>query len=499
MHRLSGLDSFFVSLESPTNLLHVGAIAVLDPSTAPPGSPPSYEALHRVVESRLHLLPPLRRRLLTVPGGFDHPRWVEDRPPDLQRHLLRGALPSPGGERELARYAADVLSRPLDRSRPLWEFHMVEGLEGGLIAGVAKIHHAAVDGIAGAEVTARLMDMTPEVAPVEPPPDFERYERVPSPASLLLGSVASAHQRVIPAIRTVSHLLMASGRIRQRNRELDTITPPAPFHGPRTSICTKVGSGRAVGMSHIDRRDVRLVRSATGATVNDVILAITGAALRAHLEDAGELPDEPLTAFVPVSARTKKSTLNSEVNRLSGMLVSLATSVSDPVIRLLAVSESARNAKDQHRIHGSEVLSSLAELGVPALLGPATRLCRATGLLTRRPPFGLVVSSFPGPRLPLYCAGAELIAYHPFGPIIDGSALNVTAMPYRDRIGFGLLACADAVSDVDVLATRIPEAMRELTKAIDPDRRRGRGRDLRHHSSPRVAASAFSRAAMATG
>ena len=482
VQRLSGLDSLFVSLESQTNLFQVGAIAVLDPATAPDRSPPPYEAFRSVVENRMHLIPPFRRKLVPVPGGLDHPRWVEDSP-DLDRHLRRGALPSPGGDCELARYAADMLSRPLDRTRPLWEIHVVEGLEGGLVAGVAKLHHSAVDGIAGTEVTGQLMDLTPEVAEVDPPPADTEPDQIPSPLSLVLGALPSAGRRALPTMRTLAGLAMTAARIRSRNRELDTVPPPAPFHSPRTSLSPRLGTQRTAGLTHVDREAVDEVRAATGATVNDVILAVTGAALRAHLEDAGELPGEPLVGFVPISVRSATDTLATGVNRLSGMLVSLATSVADPVVRLMAVSESTRSAKAQDRILGPSVFGSLAELMVPAILRPGGRLARAVGLTTRRPPFGIVVSSFPGPSFPLYCGGAEMVAYHPFGPIIDGAALNVTAMSYRDQIGFGLLACRDAVGDAGEVAGRIPEAMRELRKATTDGKSRSRRSPKQSHQA----------------
>src|SRR3954471_4089896 len=165
MHRSGGLDSAFLSLESRTNLFHVGAVTVLDPSTAPAGTPDHHEALCRVVEERLHLLGPFRRRLAEVPLGLDHPRWVEDSDIDVGYHLRRGHLPRPGGAGELAAYVADVLSRPLDGTRPLWEMHVVEGLDGGLVAGVTKIHHSVIDGVGGVELTANLMDLTPQPAP----------------------------------------------------------------------------------------------------------------------------------------------------------------------------------------------------------------------------------------------------------------------------------------------------------------------------------------------
>jgi len=464
MQPLSGLDSMFLSLESETNLFHVGAVAVFDPSTAPAGSPSPHEGLRRVIEDRLHLLAPLRRRAVSVPGGFDHPHWVEDRDLDLGRHLIRGALPSPGGSDELARYTADVLGRPLDRRRPLWELHTVEGLDGGLVARVAKLHHSAIDGIAGAEVTGLLMDLSPEVAPAPLPPGDQGDDRAPSAGALVTGVLGAAARRVPATVGTVARLPWAAARIHARNRRLDTMPPPAPFQAPRTQLCARFGPERAVGFATVDRYQVDQVRGATGATVNDVILALAAGALRDHLSQAAELPAESLVAFVPVSLPPTTNGITG-ANHLSGMLVSLATATADPLVRLLAISESARNAKAQEQIAGSDLLSDLAELAVPSLLGPLGRLARSVGLLTRRPPFSVIVSSFPGPPFPLFCAGAEMVAYHPFGPIVDGSALNITAMSYRDQIGFGVLACRDTLGDVDVLAERIPEAMRELVKS----------------------------------
>jgi WS/DGAT/MGAT family acyltransferase len=465
MQRLSGIDSMFVSLESPTNMFQVGAITVLDPATAPPGTPPPHEALRRVLEHRMDRLGPFHRRLVQVPGGIDHPRFVEC-PPELERHVRSGALPAPGSERELARYAADVLSRPLDRRRPLWEIHVVEGLEGGLVAGVAKIHHSAIDGIAGTEVTAQLMDLEPTPVPDGPCPSLP-LEHGPDLVSLLRDAVSAAGSRVLPASRLAARLATGALMLRSRNRQLPHGAPPALFSAPRTRFGVRLGPDRAVGLARVDRSDVDLVRQVAGATVNDVILHLAGSALRRYLEDIGELPGEPLIAFVPKSVRGELDTLETGVNRLSGMLVSLATDVADPLGRLVVVAESARAAKEQERLLGEDLLSELAELGIPGLLSVGGRMMRGLRLLERRPPFNVVVSSFPGPPFPLYCGGAELLAYHPFGPVVDGAAVNVTAMSYRDHISFGVLACRDAVPDAESLGQLIPEAMTELAKAAD--------------------------------
>ena len=465
MHRLSGIDSMFVSLESATNLYHVGAVAVLDPSTAPEGTPPPVDAMRRVLEHRMDRLGPFHRRVVETPGGIDHPRWVEESP-DLDRHLRRGALPAPGSDRELARFAADVLARPLDRHRPLWEMHVVEGLEGGLIAGVAKIHHSAIDGIAGTEVTAELMDLEPVPVPDDALETRPAGETVPNPLTLMRDAATAAVRRVVPTARLAGRLAMRGLELRGRNRTLPGLPPPAPFSAPRTPFNVPVGPERVASFARVERSEVEVVRAATGATVNDVILFLAGTALRRYLAGRDELPREPLVAFVPMNARAEGDTLDTGVNRLSGMLVSLATDLPDPLARLVSISESARVAKEQARTLGDDLLVRLADLGIPALLGPVGAAVRGLRLLERRPAFSVVVSSFPGAPIPLFCGGAEMVAYHPFGPVIDGAALNITAMSYRDHIGFGILACRDAVPDAELLGHWIPDAMTELGKSV---------------------------------
>ena len=465
MQRLRGLDSMFVSIESPTNPFHVGAVTVLDPTTAPPGAPPPFEALRRVIEDRIHLIPMFRRRLVEVPGGLDHPRWVEDPCFDLDNHLHRGAIPAPGGPTELAEYAAEVFSRPLDRSRPLWEIHVVEGVDGDLVAGIAKIHHSAVDGVSGAEVTAHLMDLGPEPAPVAPPDEPWHPDVLPSPVSLVGEALRRLGRLPLGALEMAGRTGQAALRIRARNRQPDAVAPPSPFRAPRTPLATRLGRRRAVGLAQIDRAEVEQVREASDATVNDVILAVAGGALRAHLEEHGALPERSLVGFVPVSVRTETDTMETGVNRLSGMFVSLATAIEDPVARLQAVSACARQAKAQDRALGPDWFAAAAEIAVPAALRPIMRAMTRSGATSRVPPFNVVVSSFQGSPLPLYCAGGKLVAYHPFGPILDGVALNVTAASYLDQIGFGLIACREALPDVEALARRIPDAMTQLSKA----------------------------------
>lgn len=473
MQRLRGIDSMFVSLESSTNLLHVGAIAVLDPSTAPAGGPPPVEALRAVLAARLDRLPSLRRRLAPVPGGLQHPRWV-GAVPDLGLHVRHRAIPRPGGEHELAAYAADVLGTPLDRSRPLWQLDVLEGLQDGMVAVVAKIHHSVGDAAAGSVVTRELLDwepLAPPSAPTSMPVDVAEPD--PGPLALLGEAFLETTRLAVPVCRLVLRTVGAlTGGIPGR------LVPRPPGTGghrtPRTSLGGRMSLDRVAAVTRVDRADVERVRRLAGVGTGDVVLALTGTALRTHLTERGELPGEPLVAFVPAAPAMGDDDGHGRASagRLPGMLVPLATTVADPAVRLVAVAEAARRARELRGALPTTLLDDLAELTVPAVLQPAARMARVVGLPVRRPPFNVMVASLPGPRVPVYCAGSEVVAYHPFGPVVDGAGLSVTAVSYRDQVGFGLLGCREAVPDIDTLAARIPEALRELTKALTGGSRR---------------------------
>lgn len=477
MQRLRGIDSLFVSLESPTNLLHVGAVAVLDPSTAPPGAPPPADALRATVARRLDRLPSLRRRLVAVPGGLGHPRWVEAAP-DLDLHVRLRAVPQPGGEREVAAYAADMLSQPLDRSRPLWQIDVVEGLEGGMVAAVAKIHQSTGEATAGGFVTRELFDLSPLPAPaagavavaVEPEPQ-------PDPLTLLGQALLETGRLVVPVARLAGALagaLVPGWPARLVPRPAS----PAPRRSPRTLLAGPVSPDRVAAVTRVDRADVERVRQLAGVGTPDVVLALTASALRTYLQDRGDLPRDPLVAFVPAAPAVDDEPGGARPRgRLPGVLVPLATDVGDPALRLVAVAESARRGREQRGAVPDTLLADLAELTAPAVLEPAARMVRLAGLPQRRPPFNVVVASLPGPRVPVWCAGSEVVAYYPFGPVVDGAGLSVTAVTYREQVGFGLLGCRDAVPDIQALADRIPEAMRELSKALVGGNRRRWGTD----------------------
>ena len=462
MRRLRGLDAAFLSFETPSSHMHVAQASVFDPTHVAGGY--SFERLRQLVESRLGVLPPFRRRLVEVPLGLGTPAWIEDPAFDLENHLSRAALPAPGGADELAAFTADFVSRPLDRRQPLWEMQVVEGLEGGMVAGVTKVHHSAVDGISGAELTANLLDLEPEPGPIDAPGPEWRPDQLPSPRDLAGLALRSALSQPPAALAAARHVLGAAIGIRRRNRAQGATAPPLPFAAPATPLNTSVGPRRRVAFSQIDTEDVTAVREAFGATVNDVVLATCAGALRAYLCDLGRCPDEPLVAAVPISVRgaDERGTMG---NRLSAMLVGLGTQIEDPVARLIAICEGSRQAKAQNRLIAPTTLSELAELVLPAVGRPMARLVSRLGLTYRpRPAFNVIISSFPGPPCPLYCAGARLVAPYPLGPVFDGGALNITVQSYLDSLFVGFNADDRAVPEVSSIAGYLRDALGELAK-----------------------------------
>jgi diacylglycerol O-acyltransferase len=462
MQRLDGMDASFVYLDTPAAPLQVGMTCVFDPSTAPDGY--SFARVRRLVADRLHLIPPFRRRLVEVPAHLHRPGWIEDPDFDLDEHLHRVRLPSPGGISELERFAADVVSRPLDPQRPPWEMHIVEGLEGGMVGSVTKMHHAAVDGVSGAELTATLLDLDPEPGPVAPPGTPWRPAAPPSRLSLAAGAVRELLRQPAAAGSVLARTARAALRLVRHNRRPETTPPPGPFAAPRSAYNAPVTARRHVSFAQIDLDDVRRIKDAAGVTINDVVLAVCAAALRGHLDDHGGVPGQPLVAAVPVSVRADEEGAMTS-NHLSAMLVQLGTTIDEPMARLHAIAESSRAAKTQHQVLGPDTFSQLADVTPPALLAATGALESRFNVLGRIPPLcNLIVSNFPGPPFPLYCAGARMVAAYPMGPLGLGTALNITVQSYLDTLWFGIVACPDVVPEPETLAAGIHDAVHELGK-----------------------------------
>jgi len=471
MEPLEGIDAAFLALESGATRLHVAAVLVLDP---PEGrrslfSPSTrYAQIRRAIEQRLDLVPQFRRRAVGVPLGLHHPVWVDDPEFELDDHLRRVSLPAPGGSRELDDLVADVMSRPLELDRPLWEIVVAEGLADGRMAVIAKLHHAILDGVSGASLLASFLDLGPRGRPLELATVPWNPQPLPTPAALLkyaLGSLVRQPELAVDAFqRGVGVMVDVAAQNRRLNEE-GTCPPPAPFSAPRTSINGHLSSRRRFATTSMPIEDAKVVRHAFSTTVNDVILTGVAGALRALLAKRGEEPEGPLVALVPVSTRqaADHGTLG---NQVSGMLISLATTIEDPVERLLAVSAGSRVAKAQQRLTGGRLVRDLAEVASPALSSRAARWASGLRIFDRLPPpFNVTVSSVPGPGFALWFAGSRVTALYPVGPVAEGVGLNVTAMTYHGSLHFGLLGCRRLVPDVTDLAILLDNAMAELTAA----------------------------------
>jgi diacylglycerol O-acyltransferase len=462
--RLSGLDAAFLAIETPTAHMHVLSTAILDPSDAPATF--DIDRVRDLLLERMHLLPPFRRRLVTVPFDLHNPLWVEDPNFDLDYHLRRTALPSPGGPRELAALTAEIAGRQLDRTRPLWELWYVEGLEHDRVAIISKIHHSAIDGMSGVELIANLFDFEPDPPPRTAVTDRSHWrpDHVPSDPELLVHAVASIARQPLLMARAMRRLVRSATRVVKRARD-EATNAGVPLTAPRLTMNGTITPHRKVAFSSIALADVKTVKNAFGVKVNDVILAVTTGAMRTYLTGRGELPDRPLVATIPTSVRTEDQ--KSEMgNRVSAMFAALPVEIDDPVERLLAVHRSTVDAKQMHEDIGGNTLQEWADLASPAIFSRAMRAYSSLRMAERhRPIHNLVISNVPGPPFPLYFAGARLVAIYPMGPIFDGAGLNATVISYLDHVDFGFLVCRELVPDVDDLAAAVPDALAELVKA----------------------------------
>jgi diacylglycerol O-acyltransferase len=466
VERLSGLDAAFLYLETPKNQLHMTGLLVFDPSTMPAGY--SFERMRDFMGGRLTRSPSFTRKVVKVPFGIDHPVWVDDPDFDLEAHIHRIGCPPPGGARELADLAGEIAGQPLDRSRPLWEMWFVEGLEHGHVGLVAKMHHATIDGVSGANLMMHLFDLEPD-----PPRDTDEQEaagrpgRIPSDAELFARAVLSRARR--PLLLPGAMVGTAQGVVNLIRRRGSKNTPSmaTPFTAPPTPFNRAITPHRRVAFTRVPLSDVRAVKDALGTTVNDVVLSLTATAVLRWLDTRGARPDRPLIAGVPVSTRGDEAAAMG-ANLVSAMFVSLATDLDDPIERLLAVREATKGAKEDYQAIGADSLQNWAEFSGPRLFGLAMRLYSQMELADRhRPALNFLVSNVPGPPIPLYFAGGRLVSLYPMGPIVDGMGLNVTVLSYLDEIGFGFVACRELIPDLWDLAEGVGTALGELKAAVD--------------------------------
>ncbi|HWP66281.1 MAG TPA: wax ester/triacylglycerol synthase family O-acyltransferase [Candidatus Limnocylindria bacterium] len=465
MERLPGIDASFLYMETPAAHTHTIKVAVVEPAT---DAPYSLERVRNDLAARLHLLPPFRRRLVEVPWGLHHPLWIEDPTFDLSHHVRETIAPAPGGPRELDAVVSAIASEPLDRRRPLWELWMVRGLVDDRLAAVAKIHHAVADGVAVAALLANVLQPGAEALAPCVRDDGWRPELVPSPAALVRDAVVDRMRqtaRLPPLVaRTVRNLRGVT-----QLRRTTAVPPPRPvLDAPRTSLNGALTARRAFASTALPLADVRAMKAAHGATINDVLLSLVGGAVCRYLAARGEHPDRPLVAEVPV-ATDPPGARRIAGNRLSNIFTSLCTDVADPVARLRAVHDAMATAKRLHETLGPDLYEAWTEFVPPRPFSWAVRTYSRWRLADRhRPPINVIVSCVPGPRVRLGWSGGTLEALYSVGPIIEGAALNVTAWSYADRLCVGVLSCPDLLPDPHVVSEGLHAELEALMAATPP-------------------------------
>jgi WS/DGAT/MGAT family acyltransferase len=493
VQQLSGIDVSFLNMESATTFGHVSSLNLFDPGTAAGGA--GVEATKQVILERIDRLRPFRRRLVEVPFGLDLPYWIDDADFDIDFHVRHHAVAPPGTPEQLGETVARIVARPLDRHRPLWELYVIEGLEGGRLAQLTKVHHATIDGASGALMLAALLDTDPATRPTGHLATWTP-EPVPTDMELLritLGEYLRRPEKVMRQnLRITRELAAASGSgglraladlvaqpipgpvgqvMRERlrrdyGREVDN--PPAlpPTLAPRTPFNRPITAHRRFAFTSVPLEDAKKVRRAHGCTFNDVVMALCAGTLRRYLLKHDALPEESLIAMVPVSIRAGDESETYQ-NRVSFLLASLATDEPDPLTRLQKVRRSMVAAKGSFAAIPAETLQDFTRFAPPAIAARAMRMYSRLRIADRmNPPFNLIISNVPGPPYPLYLAGARLEHFFPVSAIADGQGLNMTVQSYAGNLDFGFIACRELVPDLWSLVDHLHTSLEELLDTV---------------------------------
>jgi WS/DGAT/MGAT family acyltransferase len=480
MRALTSLDSMFLATEDGRTNANVSSLAIMDRCNAE-GNPLTRSDIQDLFAERLHLLPPLRWRLVDVPLGLGHPWWVDQSADvDLDFHIRETTMDSPGDHAALEVLAARLSARPMDRSRPLWEVYLIHGLQQDRVAVLTKLHHATVDGLSGGEVLDVLFDATPQGRDLTPqlgcPP-----EQQPGRLAMLTRTATELprrqHNTVAAAARALAHLdqiatlrpvrgLGIVGRTIRRvtgaRPVLDTTVPAAP----RLRFNGRITARRRVALTSLSLDDVKEIKNHHGATVNDVVVALCAGALRRWLTDQGALPDRALVAAIPVSVRAQDE-FGTYGNKIGTMMVTVPTDEADPEVRLRQCHTGLRTAKERHHATPASLMCDANDLIPPVLFAPAVRATTgAAASNALRPAANLVISNVPGSRTPLYCTGRRIREHYPVSMISDSLGLNLTVFSYTDRLEIGLVGDRDSVSDLPGLADAFGKELLDLKATV---------------------------------
>ncbi len=486
MRQLTGLDSSFLAMETASTFGHVSSLIIYKPPAGRDFNP--YESYKKQLMARLDQLEPLRRRLVEVPFGLDHPYWINDPDFDIDFHVRHIAVPPPGRHDQLGELISRLVARPLDRSKPLWEVYVIEGLDDGNFGIVTKIHHAAVDGAAGSELTMMMLDATPDATHEPKKPITWRAESEPSVGELLARTSVEmmlrprkiakvqvqlareiARQTNIPAFNTVADLIRKGlpGMSPPVRTETQDELPPVPTSpAPGTPFNKSITGARAFSYRSMQLQTIKDIKNELGCTLNDVVMALCAGGLRRYLEHHNALPTDPLVAMVPVSIRTGEEE-HRWTNRVSAIFTPIPTNLDDPLDRVAAIHASMNSAKEQHDLLPAEMMLDMAQLAPPALAARANRLASRLKIADRvNSPVNIVISNVPGPRAPLYFDGAQMMHFYPISIVTDGQGLNITVQSYCDQLDVGLIAARELVPDLEFLMDCLADETRELMSIL---------------------------------
>ena len=457
MERLSGLDAGLLYSESSKVPLHVCSIVRVGTSTVPGGY--TFEKFIGDLGKRVGALPELRAKLGDSQLNLDHPVWVADHDFDLNRHVNRIALPTPGGREELAAVCSHIASIPLDRSKPLWEMWLIEGVDGAApekaLALMIKVHHAAVDGVSAANLLNTLCDLEPDAPPPDPVegPGDAKPLAITTDGFLRFMTRPWQLTRVIP--ETAAMLAKTVGRA------VNGTAMAAPFTAPKTRFNAELTTERTVALVQLNLGDVKKVKNQCEVKVNDVVMALCAGALRSFLADRSELPEKPLIAAVPASVHGESDRPGR--NQLSGMFCNLHTDIEDSRERLHAIAESDVRAKEHKASMGPTLTVDLAQVLSRGMFGVILGVISRTPL-SHAAIHNVIISNVAGPQARLYSCGAEVTALYPLGPIYHSAGLNITVMSQGDKLNVGIVSCPQLVDDLWDLADRFDAELGELLR-----------------------------------